>query len=158
MRLAVVGDGPERIRLEAHARGLSSKSVMFVGACAPSEVAAWMGSSDVLVLPSLSEGRPVVVVEAMARGLLAVVSDIPGNRELVSHGETGMLFQPGDPHSLLQCLTYCIAHPERATEMAKQARHFVKRAGLGMDVAVTRHKQAYRELVEATMTRSAAGV
>ena len=88
--LKVVGDGPERIRLERIATevGLSDR-VAFLGAL-PRERALWeMSTSDVVVLNSDYEGLPHVVVEAMSLGKPVVARYSGGSEEVVRHEETG---------------------------------------------------------------------
>lgn len=68
------------------------------------EVFAWMREADVFVLPSLTEGLPLVLAEAMSQSLPVVASAMGGIRELVRHEETGLLFPPGDYVALAHCL------------------------------------------------------
>ena len=91
------GDGPER---QAAAElltevGLGDR-VRFVGELDSARVPEHMALCDAVVLASETEGCPLVVLEAQASGLPVVCSEIPGNRELVEHGETGLLFEVGD--------------------------------------------------------------
>jgi glycosyltransferase involved in cell wall biosynthesis len=59
-----------------------------------------MKSLDVFVLPSLLEGIPRCVMEAMVARIPVIASDIPGNRAIVEHGRTGLLFDPANPREL----------------------------------------------------------
>lgn len=70
----------------------------------PEALASYYRRADCLVLPSLSEGYPMVVLEALAFGLPVIASDIDGVREQISHGRSGMLFPAGDVASLSRCL------------------------------------------------------
>ena len=99
--LTIAGEGDERVRLEdmVWSMGLE-EMVRFTGAVSPQEVPGLMASHDLLVLPSLSEGRPNVVLEAMAAGRGVVATDIEGVRELVRDGENGWLFKPRDVKGL----------------------------------------------------------
>jgi glycosyltransferase involved in cell wall biosynthesis len=89
MEIVLVGDGPLRGIVESRAR--VNPTIRPLGAKSPSEVAQLMLSSSSLVLPSRSEGRPFVIMEAMAAGLPVLATDIPGSRELVHDGLTGLL-------------------------------------------------------------------
>ena len=95
----VVGDGPLRARLEREVGrlGLGGR-VSFAGEV--DDVAERLREADILVRPSLTEGLPLAVLEAMASGTCVVASDIPGNAELVVDGGSGLLFRPGDARHL----------------------------------------------------------
>ena len=97
LTLTLVGDGPDRARLEAEAqsRGLR-EAVRFVGYKSQAEVAKLLASHDALVLPSFAEGVPVVLMEAMAARIPAIATAVGGVSELVRDGETGCLVPPGD--------------------------------------------------------------
>jgi sugar transferase (PEP-CTERM/EpsH1 system associated) len=90
-RLLVVGDGPERGRLEA----LAGEGVLFAGD--RRDVPELMRAMDVFVLPSRNEGISNTILEAMATGLPIVATDVGGNPELVLQGRTGTLVSLGDP-------------------------------------------------------------
>ncbi len=93
--LLVVGEGSQRRRLERLARRLGlSSNVVFCGF--RKDLRRLLHLTDVLVTASRREGLPRVVMEAMAAGRPVVATDVRGNRDLVSHGETGMLVAPGE--------------------------------------------------------------
>jgi glycosyltransferase involved in cell wall biosynthesis len=117
IRLVIVGDGPERGNLEHQAKHLGLKGrVDFLGF--RDDAAACLGDFDLFVLPSLSEGIPRCIMEAMAASVPVVVSDIPGNRSLVSNGKTGLLFPVGDSRELADKIRYMMDHPDASREMA----------------------------------------
>jgi glycosyltransferase involved in cell wall biosynthesis len=92
--LIVVGDGPERRALERSARHLAN--VAFTGMVGHVKVDEYLARARVLVLPSFQEGQPNVVMEAMARGIPVIASRVGGVPDLVRHGDTGFLIEPGD--------------------------------------------------------------
>jgi glycosyltransferase involved in cell wall biosynthesis len=95
--LDIVGDGPEKENLLSLAEELQIASrVRFRGQVNSSEMAELIGQYDVLVLASLSEGRPNVVLEAMAAARCVVCSRLPGTEELISHEVSGLLFDSTD--------------------------------------------------------------
>ena len=124
---AIVGSGPTKDKLIRMARDRSLRGILFLDPVSPSEVPAWMAAAHVLVLPSLSEGRPVVVLEAMAMGTPVIATDIPGTRELVRHGETGFLFSPGDSEQLTRCLELAINNKHQLLAMGQHAKGCVER-------------------------------
>jgi glycosyltransferase involved in cell wall biosynthesis len=92
-RLVVVGDGPERARLEAAAPG----TVEFRGSVPPDQVPAYLARARALVLPSICyEGAPRTVVEAYAAGVPVVANRYGALPGVVSDGVTGLLVEPGD--------------------------------------------------------------
>jgi glycosyltransferase involved in cell wall biosynthesis len=88
-KLVIAGDGPERPRLEA----LAGPGVVFTGRVSEQEKHRLMCSAWLLVHPALIEGWGIVVAEAAIRGTPAVAFDVPGLRDSVEHGQTGMLVQ-----------------------------------------------------------------
>ena len=94
----MVGDGPllEKVEQEINARGLKERFTL-TGWIPPQEVLAWFDRSDILFMPSLSEGLPVVGVQALAKGLAIVVSRIGGFLDIVDDQENGFLVDSTDP-------------------------------------------------------------
>ncbi len=102
-RLVLVGEGDARLSLEAQARALGiADHVLFTGF--RSDRLAWLKSFDAFVLPSHLEGIPRCLMEAMAAGIPVIASDIPGNRDIVHHEKTGLLFTPSDVDALVNSL------------------------------------------------------
>jgi glycosyltransferase involved in cell wall biosynthesis len=92
IRLAFVGDGPDRARLE---KDFASLPATFVGPLRGAELASAYASADVFAFPSDTDTFGNVVLEAMACGLPVVASDVGGQLDLVVHEHTGLLFAPG---------------------------------------------------------------
>jgi glycosyltransferase involved in cell wall biosynthesis len=80
---------------------------------------------DVFVMPSLYEGLPCAVVEAMRCGIPVVATAVNSVPEIVLSGKTGLLAKPGDPESLARALAYLLDHPDEAGTMAVRARAHV---------------------------------
>jgi glycosyltransferase involved in cell wall biosynthesis len=145
---AFIGDGPRRASLERAAAHL--KNVWIAGDRPPDEVATWIRASDVLVLPSRSEGRGLVLVEAMACGRAVVSSNIPGPDELVHDGRTGFRFPAGNPTALADCLVRFIQAPRLVAEFGRRGRAFVESEGLLLEDSLDRHLAMYQEVVART--------
>ncbi len=98
-KLVIVGDGPERGRLEAaaDAHGLSER-VIFAGQI--SEVQLFYAAADVFALPSHSEGSPNVLLEAMAASLPIVATAVGGVPEIVENNESALLVPANDPQAM----------------------------------------------------------
>ncbi len=98
--LDIVGEGPERAALEAGAAGLDVRFHGWLEDATPV-----LRPAMALVQPSRREGLPVAVLEALACGVPVVASSVGGIPEVVSHGVTGLLAQPGDASALARALT-----------------------------------------------------
>lgn len=146
VELTLVGDGPERSRLAAlAAEPTLAGRVRFSGALEPSEIPAVLASHDVLVLASHSEGRPNVVVEAMAAGRAVVASTISGVAELVVDGENGLLFPPDEPAALANQLRRLISEPGLVQRLGEAGRASVQ--GLTWERTGMRYAELYREVL-----------
>ena len=123
VRLTLVGDGPLRHSIEeAVADGGLSDRVRITGALAESETLMEIASCDAFVLPSLMEGLPVVLMEAMALGKPVVAPHIAGIPELVEHGITGLLFRPGDWADLAKKTLQVTKNTAGAAKMGSRGR------------------------------------
>ena len=113
----VVGDGPLRGELHAFARasGLSD-GVRFLGH--RTEAREIVGLLDVLVVPSFTEGAPLIVLEAMASGVPVVASAVGGIPDQVRHGREALLVEPGDPGALGEALVGLLRDPSLARRLA----------------------------------------
>jgi glycosyltransferase involved in cell wall biosynthesis len=122
-RLTVVGDGPRRGALEAEARALGVEArVGWLGAVAwgPALLDV-LRRSSVLVLPSATEGLPLVLVEAMSQGTPVVATRVGGVPELVEDGVTGLLVPPGRPDELARALRALLEDPPLRRRLARAA-------------------------------------
>jgi len=144
---AIVGTGPELERLREHAAKDAELEVILAGEQRPSDISKWLTAADVLVLPSLSEGRPLVVLEALAMSRAVVATDIPGTRELVRHAWNGLLFPPGDAAMLASHLQRLALAPAEALRMGRNGQALVVTDGLDAGAVARRHVSLYRAVV-----------
>jgi len=115
-RFIVVGDGPLRAELEVLVRRLCMKrNVRFLGF--RSDPRALIELLDVLVVPSLTEGAPLVVLEAMAAGVPIVASAVGGIPDQIRHEGEGLLVPPGDPAALGDAVLRLLRDPGLARRM-----------------------------------------
>ncbi len=132
LQLAFIGDGPVREQLEASARALRVP-VEFLPFVDHRRLPDFFREADVFVLPSLTEGHPKVLLEAMGCGVPCVASARGGNRAIVAHGKTGLLFNPEDAGELAECLERVLTQEELARSLAEGARAMVvEQYDLGM--------------------------
>lgn len=126
VRLTVLGDGPDRGRLERLADRLGLRDVVHFGGAVPqTETAAWYQAADVFCLPSFAEGVPVVLMEAMATGLPVVTTRIAGIPELVEDGVSGRLVPPGRADLLASALAELADDPALRRRMGEAGRRAV---------------------------------
>jgi glycosyltransferase involved in cell wall biosynthesis len=144
VELDIAGDGPSRRELERLARQLGlAQSVRFLGLQEPARVAELMRVADVLVLPSLWENLPGVVIEAQATGLPVVASDVGGVRELVDE-RAGRLVPPGDRTSLASAIVRVLDHPQAYDRAGIAAR---ARRTYGLDAISARWDGIFQQLL-----------
>ncbi|WP_018086546.1 glycosyltransferase family 4 protein [Desulfurispora thermophila] len=121
LRLVLVGDGPLMSELRALAGELGiGERVIFTGM--RRDIPQLMHCFDIFVLPSLTEGLPLTVLEAMAAGLVVVASRVGGIPEAVWDGQTGFLVPPGDEAALAEKLRYLVQQPELRCRMGEAGR------------------------------------
>lgn len=132
LKLVIVGDGPERTRLQAQAASLEIASdVKFMGQ--QSDVHAYYGIADLLVLPSHSEGSPNVLLEAMAAQIPIVATAVGGVPEIVQNEETALLVMPNAPDQIACAVSAMLSDDALA-------RRLVRNAGAAV---ATRHTPAH---------------
>jgi glycosyltransferase involved in cell wall biosynthesis len=116
--LLVAGDGPERGALERRATEVAPGRVHFAGVLPGSSVA--LAATDVVVLPSRTEGMPGVLIEAGLSGVATVATDVGGVSQIVVDGDTGLLVEPGDVPGLTDALRRGLADGERLGAAARR--------------------------------------
>ena len=118
--LVIVGEGPERARLEQMAASLGlGGQVLFTGA--QSHVELILPAFDLYVSASFVEGLPTVLLESIASGVPVVATNIPGNNEVIEDGVSGHLMPVGDPQALAATITAALAAPALTKQMAQIA-------------------------------------
>jgi glycosyltransferase involved in cell wall biosynthesis len=145
LRLRLVGDGAEREALARRAAALGVP-VEFTGTVPNGALPKLLKEAAVFVLPSLYEGHPKALVEAMACGLPVIGSDVPGIAEVVRHRETGWLCPPGDPAALAEALAAVIADASLSARLGAAARADVERR-YSVDAVLARELAVIEELV-----------
>jgi glycosyltransferase involved in cell wall biosynthesis len=99
--LLVIGDGPLLADFRTAAQGLT---VTFTGDVPHADVISYLEGGGLFVLPSLQEGMPNALIEAMACGLPVVATSVGGVPDLIRHAENGLLVAPGNPHALREAI------------------------------------------------------
>lgn len=152
--LVVIGDGPERAPLERRAaeRGLGA-AVHFLGH--RSDAATLVAGLDAFWLASENEGMSNSLMEAMAAGVPVVVSDIPGNRDLVVDGVTGCTAPVGEPRAFADATARLWRDPARAAAIGAAAADRIRRE-LSVERMVERYAQLYHDVVDERRTTDGA--
>ena len=121
--LTLVGDGPDRPRLAQLIAQLGlERHIDMTGALNQVAVRGYFDRADIFVLPSLAEGIPVVLMEAMSCGVPCVSTPVNGIPELIEHERSGLLAMPGDVESLTLQLRRLIQEPALRHALAAAAQ------------------------------------
>ena len=146
----VIGDGPERARLEALAHELDvGDSIRFLGARPNAELPGLLRSADAAVFPSLMEATSVAALEAMSCGLPVAASRVGGLPEIVDE-TVGTLFQPADPADLAARLVTLLQRDDLAALGARARERVV--ASWSVARLARRHREIYGILMEEART------
>lgn len=123
--LKIYGEGPLREELAAHARNLGLDSAgIFSGAfTSREELMRIMKQTGVFVMPSILEGQPVSLVEAMAYGRPIVATNVGGIPEIIQDGENGLLCTPADSACLVKHINRLLENPAVRLKLAEASRH-----------------------------------
>jgi glycosyltransferase involved in cell wall biosynthesis len=146
LKLAIVGSGPmlDPLQAEACALGIADDCVFVPGT---GQVADWIRSIDIFVLPSLTEALSNSLMEAMACGCCAIASNVGGNPELIHSNETGLLFEPGDVAGLSAALQLSIENESARRRMADAGARFI-RERFSVRTSAQRMGEIYTQLIE----------
>jgi glycosyltransferase involved in cell wall biosynthesis len=141
----VVGDGPERDRLEALAETLAvNDRVRFLGSRAHEDMPGLLSSAELAVFPSLMEATSVAALECMACEVPVAASRVGGLPEIVDH-TTGGLFEPADPEDLARCVSVLLEADDLAERGARARRRVVDQWSNAR--LADRHIEIYEELI-----------
>ncbi len=146
LRAVIVGEGSQRDRLITLAKdlGLLEKRVCFLGL--RRDVARLLTGFDVFVLPSLWEGLPGAIMEAMCAGLPVVSTRVGGIPELVMDGQTGILVPPGDEGALAAAIKILVESPKLCRQMGDTGRTVVC-SEFSIDKMVRQTEAVYRDVI-----------
>jgi len=153
LRCLLIGDGPLKSSLEVEAARLGvGPYCLFTGARA--DVADLLSVLEVVALPSLSEGLPFVLLEAMALRKPVVATRVGGNPEVVEDGKTGLLVPPRDPGALAGALASLLDRPTEAAGMGERGGIRV-RESFTLDRMIRALENTYTMLLQRKGLRSA---
>lgn len=121
--LVLVGDGELKPELQelVHKHGIK-EHVLFAGKRSTDEMPYWMNAADIVVLPSLHEGMPNVVLEAMSCGISVIATKVGGVVEVITDGVDGLLVEPADSTEISNKIDFLFSNPQIHAEISERAR------------------------------------
>lgn len=137
--LLLVGEGENELLLKNEVRKLELENIIFTGFV--TDTLKYLAIADIFVLPSLAEGLPGALIEAMAAGVACIATDIPGNRDLIIDRKTGLLIPVGDENALSAALEEYLNSTTLAQRMVENAFVYVEKK-----FAVTKEKGEWLNL------------
>lgn len=146
LQFVLVGDGPERAKLEQMAKDLDlGTKVSFTGA--RSDMANVYASLNIFVLASISEGLPMALLEAMASGVPVVATEVGAIPKVIVPGKNGMLVHPGDAAELAQAIACYVRDPVLRDRLSRNARRDVHER-FSSQVMTENYCKLYEQLIE----------
>lgn len=147
----LVGEGSQREELKK--KGVDegiSEQLVFAGRSPSQEIPLWMNGADLLVLPSYSEGRPNVVLEAQACGLPVIATRVGGTPELIQDENNGLLIESGNPGELALKIAELMKDEKRRKSLGEAGRESIAQRGLTWEESARRMTEIYREVLSGT--------
>jgi glycosyltransferase involved in cell wall biosynthesis len=121
VRLILAGDGPARPQIVEAIQSMGLSGQVTLAGHIP-DIGRYYQAAELVVIPSLSEGSPNVLLEAMAAGIPVVATPVGGIPEIVTHGESALLVPPQDPGAMAEAINLLLSSPSTAISLAQQAR------------------------------------
>jgi teichuronic acid biosynthesis glycosyltransferase TuaC len=144
----IVGDGPEKANLINQSASLKiSDSVTFTGRLVGDNLLGLYSYADVFILPSLSEGRPTVINEAMVSGCAIIASNIDGVPEQVIDGYNGFLVEPGNPRQLANKIRQLVEDENLIRIMGKNSKKKIFDEGITWENYAKKVEKVYTDVI-----------
>jgi glycosyltransferase involved in cell wall biosynthesis len=125
VRLLIVGDGPERGRIEQVVHDLDLEDRVTLAGHVR-DVRPYYRGADVLAISSVSEGSPNVLLEAMAAGVPVAATAVGGIPEIVSDKETGLLIEPRNPQAMASAINLLFSNSDLARTLTRNAEELIR--------------------------------
>jgi len=148
VQLVIVGSGILENEMKNLANELKiNDDIIFAGAKSPEEMYSWYGAANMFVLPSLSEGRPNVILEAMASELPIVATNIGGTNEVIRDGKNGLLFPVKDVDALAKAMTKILKDKKLTPALSKSARDDIVNMGYTWESCAKKYIEIYNKAI-----------
>jgi glycosyltransferase involved in cell wall biosynthesis len=143
----LIGYGPLKGKIEQliHERGLSN-TIRIIGPLSRNQIASILGKATLFAFPSLREGLPLSVLEAMACGTPVVGSDIPGVRSIITNGQNGLLVSPRNPEALANAIWILLEDESLRKRLGQNARRTVEEK-YNWNTVLSMLEEVYREIL-----------
>ncbi len=146
VNLIIVGDGPERNKLEQYTRtNRIENRVHFAGF--QSNTLQWLASVDCFVLPSFTEGTPLSLLEAMSIGLPVIATSVGGVPQVISHNQNGFLVPPGSASAIVDQVIKMLNHECDLEQLSKRAQLTI-RENYNLNSWCSKIEKIYMRLVD----------
>lgn len=150
LELTIIGDGLEREKLLNLTRTLRlSECVKFTGNLPAEVVLEYLSMADIFVLASKSEGRPNVLLEALAAGVPVIASKIPGVTDIIKNGESGFLFKQGDPKALSSAINQLVSNKALFEKFSMAGRKYIHDNNIDWESSAKKYVYEYHEIIRA---------
>ena len=147
-QLVIIGSGILENEMKNLANELNvNDDVIFAGSKSPEEMYNWYGAANMFVLPSLSEGRPNVILEAMASELPIVATNIDGTNEVIRDGKNGLLVPVKDVGALAKAMTKILKSKELTLKLSKAAREDIVNRGYTWESCAKKYIDIYNKAI-----------
>ena len=144
-QFVIIGEGDMKKKLIQQAINLKvDKYIKFIEPRPHDEIPMWLNASDFLILPTLAEGRPNVVLESMACEKTIIASNVDGVPELINGGETGILIPPKDVNAISENIIKLLKDDDLVNKMGKNA----KKRLLEMDLTWENYSKSVKDLYD----------
>jgi glycogen(starch) synthase len=148
-RFTIAGDGPIRSDLEQLATTLGmSDFIEFKGRIDPETVPALMNSATMVVMPSRTEGLPMVALEAAQMARPVIATSVGGLSEVVLHQETGLIIEKENTQALADAIAYILDNPDLASHMGQAARLRALQV-FSLENYINSYDRLYRKIIQA---------
>src|SRR3989344_1106333 len=148
VQLVIVGSGILENEMKNLANELKiNDDIIFAGAKSPEEMYSWYGAANMFALPSLSEGRPNVILEAMASELPIVATNIGGTNEVIRDGKNGLLFPVKDVDALAKAMTKILKDKKLTPALSKSARDDIVNMGYTWESCAKKYIEIYNKAI-----------
>ena len=145
--LVLIGDGELEDQIKASVEQLGvMDSVRFAGKILAEDIPLWLNAADIFILPSLNEGRPNVILEAMACETPVLATNVGGIPELVKDGQNGFLVPAKDSAKLAERLLDLLKNEHLRMKMGKIGRKMIFKMGLSWEQCAKQIKDIYQQI------------
>jgi glycosyltransferase involved in cell wall biosynthesis len=141
----IVGQGEEKDSLEKKVADLGIRDkVIFTGF--RQDIKKILSALNILALPSLREGQPIILLEAMAARTPIIATDIDGIKETIDDQISGLLVKPRDPHAIADAIISILEYPQKTHELLEAARKAVEEK-FNLNDKIIQHEKLYESLL-----------